>query len=70
MYMNNEKIYCVYCGIENNSEARYCKKCKKKLNPKENLLKDYLFEHTKDQLKGNLEDSVFGLDKLSYQHHA
>lgn len=60
---NKKKIYCVYCGSENLYEDDYCKKCKKKLNPKNHLFRDFLYDHIKDDIKGNVEDNIFSLIK-------
>ena len=51
--------YCVWCGGENPKDGRKCCRCGKSLTPKENLLKDFLVEHTKDKLKGDIEDGLF-----------
>ncbi len=59
----NKKIYCVYCGTINNKKDIECKKCNKKLNPKDNLFIDYLKEHIKDDIKGNFEDKTFDIIK-------
>ena len=50
------KIYCVYCGMENKKPNEKCCKCNKKLNPKENLVVDYLLDHVKGDLEGNFEE--------------
>lgn len=55
------KTYCVFCGQENNSKDNKCCKCGKELNPKENLLKEYLFNKTKEKFKGDIDDSIFNL---------
>lgn len=52
------KIYCVFCGTENEIENKKCKKCKKELNPTENLWKDYFVNHIKDELKDKTEDKL------------
>ena len=59
----NNKIYCVYCGDKNNNTDLKCKKCNKKLNPKEHLFRDYLYNHIKDDLKGKVEDNLFSIIK-------
>lgn len=56
--MENKK-YCVFCGTENNIAETACTNCHKELHPKENLLIDFLIEHTKDELKGHTEDSLY-----------
>lgn len=53
-----KKIYCVYCGEKNNIKDLKCKKCKKKLNPKENMLLDYIKDHIKDDVEGNIFDII------------
>ncbi len=55
----NETIYCVFCGEENAATASQCKKCKKDLHPKNQLFKDFLYDHIKDDLKGKVKDSIF-----------
>ena len=51
-------IYCAFCGSKNDIKDKKCKKCNKKLNPKNHLFKDYLKDHIKDDLKGNVEDGI------------
>lgn len=51
--------YCVWCGCENPAEMNKCRQCGKKLATKENLLVDFLVEHTKDKLKGDVEDGLY-----------
>ena len=52
-------IYCVWCGSENPSDGQKCCKCGKKLDGKENLLRDFLVEHTKDKLKGDIDGTIY-----------
>lgn len=52
--MRNKKIYCIYCGEKNNKKDVKCKKCKKKLDPKENLVLDYIKDHFKSDVEGNI----------------
>jgi len=61
--MKSKKIYCVYCGEKNNIKDLKCKKCNKKLNPKENMFFDYLKGKIKDDLKGKTEDTAFDIIK-------
>jgi len=61
--MNYKRIYCVYCGEKNNAKDLKCKKCKKKLNPKENMFLDYLKAHIKDDLKGKVQDKAISIIK-------
>ena len=52
-------IYCVWCGSENPVDGQTCQKCGKKLKAKNDLLVEFLVEHTKDKLKGDVEDGLF-----------
>lgn len=52
-------VFCVWCGCENPADGKTCSKCGKKLEAKENLLVDFLVAHTKDKLKGDVEDGIF-----------
>lgn len=61
--MKKKKIYCVYCGEKNNIDDLKCKKCNKKLNPKEHLFRDYLIDHIKDDLKGKTQDKILSIIK-------
>ena len=36
-------------------------KCEKELNPKNHLFKEFLIDHFKDDVEGNIEDSIFDL---------
>ena len=58
---NGKKIYCIYCGTENNDEDTKCRHCHKKLHPKQSNLKLFLIRHTKDKLKEKISDSLFDL---------
>lgn len=51
--------YCVWCGCENPPDGGKCRQCGKPLDVKENLLVDFLIDHTKDKLKGDIEDGLF-----------
>lgn len=59
----NKNIYCIYCKTKNNKTLKKCSKCHKKLNPKENLLLDYMKNHIKDDLKGKTKDTVVDIIK-------
>jgi len=61
--MRYKKIYCVYCGEKNTVKDIKCKKCKKKLDPKENMVLDYIKDHLKDDIKGNIQDSIISVIK-------
>ena len=43
----------------NPSDGQTCLKCGKKLDAKEHPLVDYLVAHTKDKLKGDIEDGLY-----------
>ena len=58
---NGKKVYCIYCGTENNDEDTKCRHCHKKLHPKQSNLKLFLIRHTKDKLKEKISDSLFDL---------
>ena len=51
------KIYCIFCGEENDSKDLKCKnkKCKRKLNPKSHLFRNYVI----DKCKGDIDGSIF-----------
>lgn len=66
---NKNKIYCVYCGAENNCKDVFCKECDKKLNQNNHLFRDYLYNHIKDDLKGDIEDNIFSLIKKFIMSH-
>ena len=61
--MEQKKIYCVYCGEENKIDDLKCSKCKKSLNPKDHFFKEFLVDHIKDDLQGNIEDTIIDLLK-------
>ena len=63
MKEKKEYIYCVFCGEKNEKSEKFCKKCKESLSPKNHLLRDYTVEHFQDDLKENVEDSVFAFIK-------
>jgi hypothetical protein len=51
------KIYCAFCGEENDTKDKKCKntKCKRELNPKSHLFRNYVI----DKCKGDIDDSLF-----------
>lgn len=57
------KIYCIYCGKNNDADADKCKACGKKLNEKEHELLDFVIDETKEQIKGNLFDKIIAFFK-------
>ncbi len=60
-----EKIYCSYCGKENERNKKVCKKCFKLLEPKDHLLIDYM----KSKWFGECKDGVFKAIKNFIQTH-
>lgn len=57
--MKLKKIYCPYCGKENDMENKVCSFCKKNLNEKDHEFRDYLKDKLKDEVTGNIEDNLF-----------
>lgn len=55
------KIYCNFCGKENDEKNEKCIKCKELLNQKEHLWKDYLYDHIRDDLKGKVTGKTISL---------
>lgn len=55
----DNKIYCVWCGAEVSKADKECASCSKKLPPKDKLFLGFLIDHTKESIKGNIEDKVF-----------
>ena len=64
-----KKKYCIFCGEEIKEEAKKCKKCKKPINPKYLLLKEYIGDHLKDDIKCNIEDSILDFLKAWIVSH-
>lgn len=58
-----KNFYCIHCGTKNKIEDKKCTKCKKSLHPKCLVLKEYLLDHIKDDLKSNVEDTIIDLLK-------
>ena len=50
------KIYCIFCGEENNSKDKKCKnpKCGKELNPKSHLYRTYIYEKFKEDIGNSI----------------
>ena len=63
MKEKKEYTYCSFCGEKNEVTEKFCKKCKEPLSPKNHLLRDYVVDHFRDDLKENAEDSVFAFIK-------
>jgi hypothetical protein len=54
-----KETYCVKCGAKVTADTAVCPTCRQKLPAKDRLLLNFLWEHTKDKIKGDIEDSVF-----------
>ena len=65
-----EKTYCPFCGAENSTEQKHCSACGKPLHPQPYGLKDYLYDTTKRELQGKLEDTFFTVLKNWTLSHA
>ena len=57
MKEKKEYIYCSFCGEKNDKAEKFCNKCKESLSPKNHLLREYVVDHFRDDLKENAEDS-------------
>ena len=53
-----KKKYCTFCGAENRLDDVLCCRCQQNLNAEDELFKDFLMNHTKDKLKGKMDDSL------------
>lgn len=57
-----KKIYCVFCGKENDlDKTDKCVNCKEELDPIEHPWKDYIKDHIKSELKGKVTDKTTSL---------
>ena len=59
MKEKKEYIYCSFCGDKNEVTEKFCKKCNEPLSPRNHLLRDYVVDHFRDDLKENAIDSIF-----------
>lgn len=64
-----KKKYCIFCGEEIKEETKKCKNCKKTINPKCLLLKEYIGDHLKDDIKCNIEDGILDFLKAWIVSH-
>jgi len=53
-----KKNYCIFCGAKCLEEDITCSKCGQSLDAKENLLIEFLVDHSKDKFKGDMSDSI------------
>ena len=51
--------YCAWCGKQLTEPSDKCPNCNKALPPKDRLFLNFLIDHTKDKIKGDIEDSVY-----------
>ena len=58
-----ERKYCIYCGTVMPKDQERCPDCGKKQDGKENLFKEYLWKHTKEKIRGDIDDSLFEIVK-------
>lgn len=56
-----KKIYCNFCGTNNKITSEKCIKCGKSLDQEDHPWREYLYDHIKDDLKGNVTDNIFSL---------
>ena len=54
-----ENQFCPWCGESHPADAATCPHCGKPLPAKDHLFRRFLIDHTKDKLKGDIEDSLF-----------
>ena len=66
--MDNLK-YCIYCGSPLPEGSAQCPKCGKVQEEKENLFKEYLWRHTKEKIRGDIDDSLFEIVKNWLMSH-
>jgi len=57
--MEEDKKYCVWCGTAHGQKDTVCSQCGKRLDAKDRLFVEFLIDHTKDKLKGDIEDGIF-----------
>lgn len=55
------KIYCTFCGEENNKEDLACKKCHRFLKRKDHPLIDYMEDKIKDEFTGGVKNTAFSI---------
>ncbi len=59
--MKNKSVYCTNCGSKNSNTAEVCKNCGEKLAVKDHLFREFLYHHTKEELKKEITDNIFSL---------
>ncbi len=63
------KIYCIYCGKENNIKDKKCKSCKKNLKAHDFELLKFIGKEVKDDSKGKFIDYIFEFIKTLFTKH-
>ena len=73
--MSADKKYCIHCGAEiilqaasettsaSSAHKAVCPSCGKDPAPGEHLFREFLLEHTKDKLKGEIDDRLYNIIK-------
>lgn len=58
------KVYCVNCGAGIDEKSEICPKCGKKANPsQQGFFRQFLINHTKDELKNKASDKIYDVLK-------
>ncbi len=63
------KIYCIYCGKENNIKDKKCKNCKKNLKAHDFELLKFIGKEVKDDSKEKFIDYIFEFIKNLFVKH-
>ncbi|MBR0138699.1 MAG: hypothetical protein IJM17_00265 [Firmicutes bacterium] len=65
--MSAAEKYCIHCGAkidpQDPSQRTVCPSCGKDPDPKEHLFREFLLDHTKDKLKGTIDNKLFDIIK-------
>ena len=68
MAKKKNKVFCIFCGTENNNSDKQCHKCHRTLNPKKHELLDYIWNEIKDEVKGEGIDRILSIIKSVIKH--
>ncbi len=52
----DKMLFCAHCGERHTAKEKICKKCNNKLPVKSKIFINYLKNHIKDDLKGNVTE--------------
>lgn len=55
----SEQIYCIHCGTALPAGTETCTHCHRKPYAKNSPFREFLLRHTKDKLKGTVEDKIY-----------